>query len=103
MAADRVLARSAAAMLAILVAAPGAALAQAEGTAIVPPPIPPVDANDKVPCRRIAITGSLVKAEKVCKTVGEWGHLSDRGNDVVRDQADSMRICSGGDVICRGN
>lgn len=50
----------------------------------------------RIRCRRVPVTGSHVRVERVCKTVGEWRRLSERGNDVVRDQADTGRICAGG-------
>jgi len=81
-------------------ASPIRAAAQTEGAQAVMPAAPVVDAMDKVRCRRTSITGSLVKAEKVCKTVGEWRRLADRGNDVARDQWQNGLICSGGE--CRG-
>ena len=39
-------------------------------------------------CRRIAVTGSLVRKERVCKTQGEWRRLADRGNAVAREIVD---------------
>lgn len=68
----------------------------ASGASAVQPSSP----DDKVRCRRIAITGSLIKAEKVCKTVGEWRRLADRGNDAVRDIMSTNTLCTGGE--CRG-
>lgn len=56
----------------------------------------------RIRCRRIPMTGSHVRVERVCKTVAEWRRLSERGNDVVRDQADTGRVCAGGE-FCRGN
>lgn len=53
--------------------------------------------DDKIRCRRIAITGSLIKAEKVCKTVSEWRNLSDRGNDRAREYVGTGQVCAGGD------
>ena len=56
---------------------------------------PADDADQQIRCRRIAITGSLVRRERVCKTVAEWRELSDRGNDVVRQQMENGRQCAG--------
>lgn len=57
----------------------------------------PDDSSDQqIRCRRIAITGSLVRRERVCKTVAEWRRLSDRGNDNARTQMDEGRVCAGG-------
>lgn len=98
MAASRLPACIATAML--MAAMPGVASGQTSQSLAVPPPIAPVDPNDKVRCRKITVTGSLVKSEKTCKTVGEWRRLADRGNDVARDQWQNGLICSGGE--CRG-
>lgn len=60
------------------------------------------DPDQRVRCRRIAITGSNMRGPRVCKTVGEWARLSARGNDNARAIADSGHICAGGE-LCRGN
>lgn len=57
---------------------------------------PDDEAEQQIRCRRIAITGSLVRRERVCKTVAEWRRLSDRGNDNARAQMDEGRVCAGG-------
>lgn len=61
---------------------------------------PADDADQQVRCRRLPVTGSLVRRIRVCKTVAEWRRLSDRANDTVRDQFEDGLICSGGP--CRG-
>lgn len=40
-------------------------------------------ANEEV-CRRIPVTGSLVRKEKVCHTRAEWYRLAENGNGVAR-------------------
>lgn len=55
-----------------------------------------VNPDDRVRCRKVSVTGSLVKGEKVCKTVGEWKRLSERGNDVAREYIGEGRVCAGG-------
>lgn len=77
-----------------------AAPLSAAATAVMPAD-PVVDADDKIRCRRIEVTGSHIRREKVCKTVGEWRRLADRGNEVARQQWEGGLICSGGP--CRGN
>lgn len=57
---------------------------------------PANDADQQIRCRRIEVTGSLVRRERICKTVAEWRRLSDRGNDVARAQMDNGRVCAGG-------
>ena len=46
------------------------------------------DPDQEMVCRRIAVTGSLVRKERVCKTQGEWRRLADRGNAVAREIVD---------------
>jgi len=55
-----------------------------------------VNSDDKMRCRRIAETGSLVKGHKVCKAVGEWRRLSERGNDRAREYLGTGNVCAGG-------
>lgn len=42
-------------------------------------------AKDKVRCVRIAETGSLARATKVCKTVGEWDEQRRNADRQARD------------------
>lgn len=46
------------------------------------------DPNEEVRCRRIEVTGSIVRKERVCKTRGEWRRLADSGNGVARSIVD---------------
>ena len=59
------------------------------------------DPDQAVKCRKVEVTGSLVKKGKVCKTVAEWKAIQDNGNRTARAIVDSGYMCSGGD--CRGN
>lgn len=45
-------------------------------------PVSP-DASEKV-CRRIEVTGSLVRKERVCKTKSEWRDIDYFGNRYAR-------------------
>jgi len=72
----------------LLAAAPGA------GPAVAAQAAP--SENDKIKCRSIAVTGSLVRREKVCKTVGEWRRISLLGNERVRDLVATGATCGGG-------
>ncbi len=95
------------ASIAALALAPVGATAQAPATEAATAPTtaaPAAESPDdtRIRCRRIPVTGSHVRVERVCKTVSEWRRLSERGNDVVRDQADTGRVCAGGE-FCRGN
>jgi hypothetical protein len=62
-----------------------------------PDPAPSAKAADEtIKCRKIAITGSLVKKPKVCKTAAEWRRIDDNGNRTARALAGSGEVCSGG-------
>lgn len=41
--------------------------------------------DQQIKCRKVAVTGSLVKKGKVCKTVAEWDRLRENGNQRARD------------------
>lgn len=43
-----------------------------------------VDADQEIKCRRVEVTGSLVKKGKVCKTIAEWKRIIDNGNRAAR-------------------
>ncbi len=62
-----------------------------------PSATPAADSDETtIRCRRLEVTGSLVRKERVCKTVAEWRRLSDRGNDNARDTMDRVgQICAG--------
>lgn len=79
------------ATLALLATLPAIAFAQ---TATPAPD--PQDPDQRVRCRNIAITGSLVRSERVCKTVAEWRRLRERANENARDIADHSRTRPGG-------
>lgn len=42
-------------------------------------------AENPVVCKRIAVTGSRVKKEKVCRTQREWDTSTQRAKEFVRD------------------
>lgn len=82
-----------------------ASLALVTGTAVAatdPAPASkvnaPVGADDDttIKCRKIAVTGSLVKKERTCKTIAEWRRLRERGSDVAREIVDYSRTRPGG-------
>mgnify|MGYP006080402839 CR=1 FL=1 len=52
--------------------------------------------DNKIRCRKIEVTGSLVRKTKVCKTVAEWREISAKGNQNVRDIVESGQVCAGG-------
>lgn len=56
--------------------------------------------DEQVRCRKIEVTGSLVKKGKVCRTIAEWRRIQQNGNDTARIML-GEQICTGGE--CRGN
>jgi hypothetical protein len=72
--------------------APSVAPAQTSAPAATPA-TPPAQTNpdDVIRCRSMEVTGSLARRERVCKTVGEWRRLADRGNDNAREIIDHSR------------
>lgn len=72
--------------VAALVAVPAVAWTQADNSAASAPPITTEatggdsDADSRIRCRRVEVTGSLVKRGRVCRTVREWRTISENGN-----------------------
>lgn len=66
--------------------------ALAVGLAIIPcsansqpsTPNAAADPDQKIKCRKIQVTGSLVKKGKVCKTVAEWRSIAENNNYLAR-------------------
>lgn len=79
----------AASLLAMSPAAAAAQTAAPAATSATPPA--QTNPDDVVRCRSIEVTGSLARRERVCKTVGEWRRLADRGNDNAREIIDYSR------------
>ena len=71
-------------LLALVLAAPPAVAADvaAAPTAKLDPKDP-----DAIRCRRLEVTGSLVKKEKICKTNAEWKEIAEQqrkeGTDLI--------------------
>lgn len=57
--------------------------------------------DNKIRCRKLPVTGSLVKKTKVCRTVAEWRSISEKGNRNARDIIESGNACAGG-PMCTG-
>ncbi len=55
--------------------------------------------DQRIKCRKVQVTGSLVRKGKVCRTRAEWKRLQQLGNDAARLIA-GEHGCSGGE--CRG-
>lgn len=83
-----------------VLATPVFALTQAGDTAGSTPTTSTASAtpnpDDEIRCRRVAVTGTLISRNRVCKTVGEWRRLAERGNDVARAVVGSGNVCAGG-------
>lgn len=71
--------------------------------------IAPVNASDEKPvktasadpeqaikCRKISVTGSLVRKAKICRTVAEWKEIQANGNRTLRSVTDGGTTCAGG-------
>jgi hypothetical protein len=71
----------------------------AGSNAVQPAVETPADADQQVKCRKIQVTGSLIRKGKVCRTLAEWKRLQQSGNDAARLMA-GEHGCSGGE--CRG-
>lgn len=51
-------------------------------------PVDPNDPNQRVRCRLVEVTGSLVKRGRVCRTVAEWRRITENGNYNARKMVD---------------
>ncbi len=45
--------------------------------------------DNKVKCRKVAVTGSLVKKTRVCRTVAQWREINRQGNRYATDIIDT--------------
>ncbi len=45
---------------------------------------PAADPDQKIKCRKIEVTGSIVKKGKVCRTIAEWRATQDSHNYAAR-------------------
>lgn len=54
------------------------------------------DPDQVIKCRKVEVTGSLVKKGKVCKTIAEWKQIQANGNRTARAIAESGNVCAGG-------
>lgn len=70
------------------------ATAKNEGAAA--PEVQMVDSDQKIKCRRVNVTGSLVKKGRVCKTLAEWRAITDNGNYLARKMVEDGTTRSGG-------
>ncbi len=76
--------------VAACLAVPALAWAQADNAAAPAPPIvaetkgSDVDPNQRMRCRIVNVTGSMVKGGRVCRTVAEWRAIIDNNNENAR-------------------
>lgn len=42
------------------------------------------DPDKAIRCRKVEVTGSMVKKGRVCKTLAEWRNINDNHNDLAR-------------------
>lgn len=54
------------------------------------------DPDQVVKCRKVEVTGSLLKKGKVCRTIAEWKEIQSNGNRTARAILESGQVCSGG-------
>lgn len=54
------------------------------------------DPDQKIKCRRVDVTGSLVKRGRVCKTVAQWRAIFDNHNDLARKMVEDGTTRTGG-------
>ncbi len=58
------------------------------------------DPDQAIKCRRVEVTGSIVKKGKVCRTIAEWKQIQSNGNRTARAIIESGQTCAG---QCGGN
>ena len=68
---------------AALLAAPSGALGQAANSTGSPP--------EKMICKKVAETGSLVRKTKVCLTRDQWNRSATRGQEYSRELQETLR------------
>ncbi len=55
------------------------------------------DPDQAIKCRKVEVTGSLVKKGRVCRTIAEWKKIQANGNRTARMILESGNVCAGGD------
>jgi hypothetical protein len=65
------------ALTAVLSGSPAVADASKNGTAATDP-------DQAIKCRKVEVTGSMIKKGKVCRTIAEWKKIQENGNRVAR-------------------
>lgn len=82
---------------------PALAFTQAEDSGTATAPVTetqvktdPADPENRVRCRRVEVTGSLVKRGRVCRTVREWRTIAENGNYNARKMVEDSTSKQGG-------
>lgn len=57
---------------------------------------PEADPDQKIKCRKIEVTGSMVKKGKVCKTIAQWRAIADSNNYLARKMVEDGTTRSAG-------
>ena len=52
--------------------------------------------GNRLICRRVEVTGSLVKRGRVCRTADEWNRIAEHGNYNARKMVDDSTSRQGG-------
>jgi uncharacterized lipoprotein YmbA len=52
--------------------------------------------GSRIICRRVEVTGSLVKRGRVCRTADEWNRIAENGNYNARKMVDDSTARQGG-------
>lgn len=73
-------------LLSLLSLATTPALGQAPASSAATDAVTDKSSPDYMRCRRIEVTGSRARKERVCKTNAEWDAIARAGNDTSREQ-----------------
>lgn len=46
------------------------------------------DPDQAIKCRKVEVTGSMIKKGKVCRSIAEWKKIQANGNEVARATVD---------------
>ena len=57
---------------------------------------PDADPDQKIKCRTVEVTGSMVRKGKVCKTIAEWRAIMQNGNYLARKMVEDGTTRPGG-------
>ena len=83
----------------VLALAAGLAIAPGVANSETSTPTTTAEPEQKMKCRKVQMTGSLIRKGKICRTVAEWKRLQELGNDRARMLA-GEHLCMGSE--CRG-